>query len=244
MSDRVSVARGRAGFSLVELLILTLLIAILLPALGAARRTSRQMQNNTQLRGIHQSLVIFAQANKIGGQDGYYPGLGPKGQLVAEAPSARLDLLLEGNYFTPEYVINPADAAMVVAAPGAKLTAGNYSYAMLAIADEAADAGRRAEWKETLNTNALVLGDRNTGPAGELDQVSSVWNQPGDGDWRGGVVRNDNSTAFETQPTFHHTVYGDAPANDQDHLFDRETDAGHDADLIHQAAAAPGLALR
>ena len=58
----------KSGFTLIELLvvisIIALLIAILLPALGAARRTARRMQNSTQLRGIHQGLVTFANSNK------------------------------------------------------------------------------------------------------------------------------------------------------------------------------------
>ncbi len=232
----------RPGFSLIELLVVILLIGILLPALGAARRTARQMQNNTQLRGIHQGMVIFAQANKVGGQDGYFPGLGPEGELVAAAPAARLDLMLEGNYFTPDYIVNPADVRMIVAERGQKLTPQNYSYAMLPIGDEKADAGRRAEWKETLNTSALILSDRNTGPAGDLDRVSSVWTEEAGGDWRGGVVRNDNSTSFETDPTFQQTKYGNFPANEMDHLFASETDRGHDARMIHQPLPDGGLA--
>ncbi|MGB1126504.1 MAG: type II secretion system protein, partial [Phycisphaeraceae bacterium] len=58
----------RSGFTLIELLvvisIIALLIAILLPALGAARRTARRMQSSTQLRGIHQGLVTYANSNK------------------------------------------------------------------------------------------------------------------------------------------------------------------------------------
>ena len=100
------------------------MIGILLPALGAARRTSRQMANNTQLRGIHQSLVTFAQSNKRGGNDGYFTGVDakgnvhPNGSLTGESgdgtePGARVWALLDGNYFTPEYTVNPADTHAV-----------------------------------------------------------------------------------------------------------------------------------
>lgn len=63
-------------------------MAILLPALGAARQTARQMTSQTQLRGIHQACVTFAQSNRERYPDELYP-------------------LLKGNYFTIEFVVSP-----------------------------------------------------------------------------------------------------------------------------------------
>ena len=49
---------------------------------------------------------------------------------------------------------------------------------------------------------------------------SSVWTEENSGDWRGGVVRNDNSTSFETDSTdFNQTKYGNNQANTRDNLF-------------------------
>ncbi|MEM9915355.1 MAG: hypothetical protein AAF911_10370 [Planctomycetota bacterium] len=64
-------------------------IGVLLPALGAARRTARQMADNTQGRGIHQAMVIYAQSN-----DSRMPD--------------DIGVLIEGRYFTPEYAVSNA----------------------------------------------------------------------------------------------------------------------------------------
>lgn len=204
--------------------VLALLIAILLPALGAARNTARQMTNNVQGRGIHQAVVTYAQSNKS-----WYPGLDTRGQNPQDV-SQRFQILLDGYYFTPEYIINPLDSATTPVQASASGTysvqPNNYSYAMLSIMPDNSD--RREEWKDSLNSQAVVLSDRNTNPGGHPESVMSG---PG-GIWRGMVVWNDGHVITESSSVMIDTQYGRGPMNSQDELFQAPTT--HDAMMIHQ----------
>jgi prepilin-type N-terminal cleavage/methylation domain-containing protein len=63
----VSAQNKRAGFTLIELLvvvsIIALLIGILLPALGRARKQAQQLTDGTQVREMQRALLNFAQDN-------------------------------------------------------------------------------------------------------------------------------------------------------------------------------------
>ena len=223
------------------IVLVMVVVSFNVPVDAAARRTARRMQNSTQLRGIHQALVTFANANKD-----QFAGFDSRGQILAngnettgnsgdgDTVQARYWILLEGDFFTPEYAISPSEVANVFEArqDGNQVEVikwdddvKHYSYAMLGIKGnagqkpDAAFKGRGQEWRTTLNTQAIVLTDRNSG-TNATDQVESI--HTGDrGDWQGGVLWNDNHVGFEMYQYFE-TKYGNGRLNVDD--FDTPTD--------------------
>lgn len=248
--------RRQAGFSLLDLMVVIVCIAAVLsvqiPADAASRRTARRMQNSTQLRGIHQGLVTFANSNKD-----RFPGLSSRGEILPDNDvntgssgpgdyvQARYWLMLDGDYFTPEYAISPSEThALTEYEPGLANVAApvqwnarqkHYSYAMLGIAGNPGQApaapGRGAEWAMTLNSQAVVLSDRNTGmDAGR--RVQSIHTDEA-GVWAGSVLWNDNHVGFENAGPLFATKYAEGALhadqfgdNGSDNLFAAENDAG------------------
>lgn len=234
-TQRMNRQRGFTILQVVGVVAGLILVLILIPAVfSPPRRPAYKMQNATQLRGIHQGMVIFGQSNKL-----YYPGLDSQGNVIDATVEGRLDVLLAGDYFTPEYIINPRETAPITEAVDdpltgkyLPLTAANYSYAMLSISRP---GDRRDAWKERANTLAVMLSDRDT--AGNPASPASVW---GKTPWEGAVLWDDNHvdglsphivpTNYDPSPGRAVATPGPA-ANPADNLFDP---AGpDDAYLIH-----------
>ncbi|MEM1028308.1 MAG: type II secretion system protein [Planctomycetota bacterium] len=249
-------AAGRA-FTLTELLVLLGIMAVLLaaivPVLFAGRHHARLRHNETQVRGIHQSFLVWTSSSKRGGlgEGPYYPGLEwragqptPNGDMTGFSgdgthPAGRFAALLQGNFFTPDYLINPVDQIKVPVVYDwdtagdtdyATLTNDNYSYAVLALPGS---ENERQEWRETLNPQAVVLGDRARGT--DARDISSLWSSEAGGEWRGHVGRNDNSVSWSESHVFNDTQYGSGEVNPLDDLFADDPDAD-DAFLVHEDA--------
>ncbi len=224
--------RRTKGFTLIELLVVVsiigLLIGILLPALGAARKTARQMEGSTQVRGIQQAMVIFAQGN-----GSWYPGLNSQGNEVTDTAASdesvpyadgrngqkdghsvegRFAIMLGNDLFPAEYLVSPAETGSKDVynntLPKSDTTFGSgtlsnhYSFALLRIEDATATQ-RKNEWKDSTNAEAVVVSDRIiTGDGGFTSGNGTTYDSiHAANGWRGSVGFNDNHVEFVSFPS-------------------------------------------
>ena len=206
------------AFSFVELLVVmvvfTGIVALLLPTLGGRRSgCGRSMQNSTQVRGIHTGLVLFSQGNNT-----YYPGYDKDGNRMEDCSVEMVfQALLEDNYFTGEYAISPSETKDIWRE--GKVTAANYSYAMLNLSD--LESPRNKEWRDTSNSEAVVISDRARANGTGIKSVHTNPSKPNINEWRGSVGYNDNHVTFEATHDNLETYYGhDEFLNDD--LFDNQ----------------------
>ncbi len=176
-------------------------LSLALPAANAnPRDTARQMQSNTQARGIHQSMFAYAQSNRD-----WFPMMTGRG--VVEDPGTNVGVfteLMENDFFTGEYALSPGESE---AEPwtgrddqgnDVPVTAGHLSYATLkldpvgTVQDDLTP--RNQTWRGDLNDQAIAVTDRNTAAP---DAPASIWTTDRLPGWRGSVCWMDNHVTYE-----------------------------------------------
>lgn len=232
--------RKQSAFTLIELLvvisIIALLIAILLPALGAARKSAQQMQNSVNLRSLHQAEVVYATENKA-----WYTGIDSAGRVKLDSefgPAGsywpgnhgvwlvpRFQELVNKDILAYDHLVSPADIDREGWDGLGRIAHGNISYAALDLQPVAnlggslqSSSGNRAlpSWKSSNgDTQTPIFSDRNTQTV-FTEEGSSLWDED---QWVGGIAWNDGHTTFENSPVIETTALNSVTIQ-EDHLFD------------------------
>jgi prepilin-type N-terminal cleavage/methylation domain-containing protein len=245
------------GFTLIELLvvisIIALLIGILLPALGAARRTARKMKGTTQVRGLVQAMVTFASGN---GEN--FPGLDSKKRIRQNTlrntglsghgatNEARFWVMLNNNAFTGEYIISPSETKTEWTTLA--VFSNNYSFALLNIDNGTqtyTPSGvppkmprpnmntRISGWGANIHSQAALISDRARRDISKTNYIDiySVHTSVDSQVWEGSVAWGDGAAAIESQSEVD-TKYGNGNRVQLDRLFSSSKDGGIEFDVI------------
>ncbi|HWB20863.1 MAG TPA: type II secretion system protein [Phycisphaerales bacterium] len=159
----------KRGFTLIELLvvmaIIALLVSLLLPALASARRTALATKDGTQIRGIHQSWIVYSKDHDsifpvpglidrkpvdVGNGTQEIPGRGEED--VEQNNHANLySACIMQNYFSPEVCIGPTE-------PNGNVTVkDNYNFELYNPVNQADDVYWDPSFKADLEgTNGTV----------------------------------------------------------------------------------------
>ena len=140
----------KSGFTLIELLvvisIIALLLGILVPVLGAAKKNANIMKEGANLRNIHAAMATYGTGNKD-----FFPGLTSGGKYAGwDTSSATSGTGGVAASFIGKYFAAPTNALSGTEAVVDNIAATS-DYAQAVILDEAATTGE--QWISTGETN-------------------------------------------------------------------------------------------
>jgi hypothetical protein len=111
--SRRGFTRTEAVVGFVAMVVIGAIALFVLPTMGRTGRGNRGLTDQTQVRGIHQGMVLFAQNN----QDRYpIPSELDKGHTTLSSTSGKddpgsvLSILIYAGFFSPELTVSPAEA--------------------------------------------------------------------------------------------------------------------------------------
>ncbi len=234
--------RPKKAFTLIELLvvisIIALLIGILLPALGAARKNANKMKNSTQTRSIVQAMMTHASSNKD-----FLPGRNRNGEiphgdisfttnLDGHNVQSRYAIMLESQLLDAPVLLSPADANNVSwNSVIGDVDPKHYSYSLLDIeVTGVVGAPRQKKWGGGIvgSSTPLVCDrlDVKGFTAGTPTTYKSVWSATNQ-NWVGSVAYGDAHTDFEDDPLLDSTRFSASSCSGingaGDDLFHEET---------------------
>jgi len=126
----------KRGFTLIELLvvmaIIALLIGLLLPALAKARATAKLTKDSTQIRGIHQSWLVYSREfegifptpgliDRLAFNGVEEPGRGAEDEKMNDTARLHSTCVMQ-NYYSPQLCVGPTEPSGRVAIKD------NYNY--------------------------------------------------------------------------------------------------------------------
>ena len=226
--------QGKKAFTVIELLvvisIMTMLMALLLPSLAAARDNAKRIENANNLRSLQAGLVLRGHDN-----NGWYPGYDSSGSMYEPDTDERFEELFKGSYTNGKAAISPSETITKTPWSSGNASSANFSYAMPSLWNltvyfswwNYTALSRNDAWRDDSNSQTPVLSDRailNSASSSWGFYIKSIHTNPEVSyqDWQGNVAWNDNHVTWESDSQVDTKIDGNR--NNNDDLFRNEPD--------------------